>query len=41
MMNYVDMSMINKTLINVLKKVLNKAHRNSENDTKIHTLTND
>lgn len=32
-MNYVDMSMINKT-----KEVLNKAHRNSENDTKIHTL---
>lgn len=42
MMNYVDMSMINKTLIQyVLKKVLNKAHRNSEKDTKIHTLTND
>lgn len=40
MMNYVDMSMINKT-IHVLKKVLNKAHGNSENDTKIHTLTND
>lgn len=41
MMNYVDMSMINKILINVLKKVLNKVYRNLENDIKIYIFIND
>lgn len=41
MMNYVDMSMINKILIYVLKKVLNKVYRNLENDIKIYIFIND
>lgn len=41
MMNYVDMSMINKILIYVLKKVLNKVYRNLENDIKIYIFRND
>lgn len=41
MMNYVDMSMINKILIYVLKKVLNKVYRNLEKDIKIYIFRND